>query len=54
MKVTHDMTLTLRIEEHDGKCKQSNATRHSVNSGHNLVQPSNYKILKQSQFKDKH
>ena len=37
--------LASRIEEHGGKYEQSNMTRHSVDSGHNLVQPSNFRIL---------
>ena len=42
----------LRIGEHGGKSEQSNVTRHSVDSGHNLVQLSNFKILMQIQSKD--
>ena len=32
--------LATGVEGHGGKCEQSNATRHSVDSGHNIVQPS--------------
>ena len=32
--------LTTGVEENGGKCEQSNVTRHSVDSGHNIVQPS--------------
>ena len=40
------------IEEHGGRCEQSNVTRHSVDSGHNLVQPFTFEILTQIQFTD--
>ena len=44
--------LTSRIEEHSGKSEQSNVTRRSVDSGHSLLQSSNFKIIKQIQSKD--
>ena len=44
--------LTSRLEEHSGKSEQSNVTRHSIDSGHSLVQLSNFKILTQIQSKD--
>ena len=39
--------LATGVEGHGGKCEQSDVTRLSVDSGHNLVQPSNFKILTQ-------
>ena len=44
--------LASRIKEHGGKCEQSDVTRHSFDSGHNLVQPSNFKFFTQIQSKD--
>ena len=44
--------LTSRLEEHSGKSEQSNMTRHSIDSGHSLVQLSNFKIPTQIQSKD--
>ena len=44
--------LTSRLEEKSGKSEQSNVTRHSIDSGHSLVQWSNFKILTQIQSKD--
>ena len=43
--------LTSGLEEHSGKSEQSNVTRHSIDSGHSLVQLSNFKILTQIQSK---
>ena len=45
-------SLPSGIEQHGGKCEQSNMIRHSVVSGHNLVKPSNFKILTQIWSKD--
>ena len=44
--------LASRIEEHGGKSEKSNVTRYSVDSEHNLVQPSNFKILTPIHSKD--
>ena len=44
--------LASRIEENGGKYEQSNVTTHSVDSGHNWVQPCNFKILTHIQSKD--
>ena len=44
--------LTSRIKVHGSKSEQSNRTRHSVDSGHKLVQRFNFKILTQIQSKD--
>ena len=44
--------LASRLEEHSGKSEQSNVTRHSIDSGHSLVQLSNFKILTQIQSKN--
>ena len=44
--------LASKIKEHGGKCEQSNVTRHSVDSGHNLVQPSNFQMVTQNQLRD--
>ena len=44
--------MASKIKEHGGKCKQSNVTRHSVDSGHNLVQRSNFQMVTQNQLRD--
>ena len=37
--------LTTGVEENGGKCEQSNVQRHPFDSGHNLIQACNFKIL---------
>ena len=44
--------MASKIKEHGGKCEQSNVTRHSVDSGHNLVQRSNFQMVTQNQLRD--